>query len=458
MTNKPWRGWFREVRQSLTLPWLILFLLISTVVTQDGGTNARARIAGLRAITEAGTMRIDNYLEWTYDWSLSPNGFHYPNKAPGGVLLGLPVFALLDYPTLWLQRNKVDEKGRAPMPGYLELLLLSLFTQMLPFCALVLYAERVLRERGVPAAGVHFFALAALLGNTAGIYLNCYFGHGLAALFFTAGTLAWLQRRYAWAAAGVAAAALSDYGGACVAPLLVIATLWRERSLHPIPRLALGAAPFLGLWVWYHTVAFGGPFEIASKFINPEQLSPLEGQVNLWGTMGLVPSPEILWKLLFGTSRGILFTQPWVLVAAAMLWWPAKLGRVQGLAPLLCGGLAGLLWLNASVGGWHGGHTVGPRYLSLIFPAFALAAAWLWPQLPPASRYALALGLAVALTFRLFIFPFTNLAPDTNLWAWYWEGYANPKNATPFVRIGLGLILSGSLVWWAVRTKRISSP
>ncbi|MGZ3713205.1 MAG: hypothetical protein ACXVBE_15685, partial [Bdellovibrionota bacterium] len=262
----------------------MLFIALALAVTQFGGTNARSRIAALRAMTEAHTLTIDTYVDWTFDWSLPPSGHYYSNKAPGGALLGLPVFAALDLPVLLLTQTK-DTQGRAPEPGYLELTLFNLIMQILPFAFLVIYAGRKMLERGVPLAGVHFFALAALFGNTAAIYMNCYFGHGLAGLLFLAAVFTWLEKRYAWASFFFAATMLTDYAGACVIPFFVFATLWRERTWKVAAPVALGAAPMALLWIWYHTVAFGSPLAVASQFINPTQLVHLEGSENLWGTV-----------------------------------------------------------------------------------------------------------------------------------------------------------------------------
>lgn len=446
-------NWKKLWASSPVPPWVALFLGLALAVTQYGGTNARARIAALRAMTEARTLHIDAYADWTFDWSLAPSGHYYSNKAPGGVLLGYPVFAALDYPVL-LFNQSYDENGRAPEPGYLELTLFNLLMQLLPFSFLVLYASSKLEAQGVPRAGVHFFALTALLGNTAAIYMNCYFGHGLAALLFLAGFLAWLERKYLGAAFFLAATMLTDYGGACLIPFFVLATLWRERSWKPLLPIALGAAPCGLLWIWYHTVVFGGPLEVASKFINPTQLVPVTGGDNLWGTMGIFPIPSALYGLLFGPERGILFTQPWVLVGLPLLVFFLP----RGAGFFLGGGFFAMLWMNASVGGWYGGYTLGPRYLSLFFPAFALALAWNWARLPQLSKYFLWVGLAVALAFRAWTYPFSNLAPMENLWAYHAGKWLTDHPGTNFLRLGMVLVFSAAaFAWWRTRERRTSN-
>ena len=451
MIVRAWRETRALAAASPILPWLALFLALALAVTQYGGTNARSRIASLRAMTEARSLTIDNYVDWTYDWSLSPNGHYYSNKAPGAALLGYPVFALLDYPVLFAQQAKKDPQGRVPEPGYLELTFLSLIMQLLPFTLLVLFAARTLAARGTSLTALHFFALAALFGNTAAIYMNCYFGHGLAAIFFFAGFYAWLLGNYRWSGFFVAATLLTDYGGATVLPFFLLATIWREKDIRPLGPIALGAAPIALLWIWYHAVAFGSPFAVASQFINPSQVVPVQGSENLWGTYGAFPSTTALWGLLFGTERGLLFTQPWMLVAVVLLPWLGNLPR--GTALFLVGGLGGLLWMNASVGGWYGGYTLGPRYLALILPAFSLALAWAWPSIHAPARFALIAGLAVALAFRLWTYPFSNLAPFENLWVHHWAQFAEAKSSTPFARAAMACVFSAAAAFWALRRR-----
>ncbi|MGE3261543.1 MAG: hypothetical protein AB7K68_07175 [Bacteriovoracia bacterium] len=442
-------------QESPLLPWAALFLALALAVTQFGGTNARSRIAALRAMTEGHVLTIDSYVDWTFDWSLAPNGHYYSNKAPGGALLGLPAFALLDYPTR-LPNKKIDAQGRAPEPGYLQLTLFNLLMQLLPFAFLVLYAGRKLQERGVSSSGLHFFALAAFFGNTAAIYMNCYFGHGLAALLFLAAMLAWLERRYAWASFFFAATMLTDYAGACVIPFFLLATFWRERNGKIILPIALGAAPIALLWIWYHWVAFGSPFAVASQFINTTQLVHVEGSENLWGTVGIFPIPGALKGLLFGSERGILFTQPWILAVIPLLFFPKSKELPSGSLFLFLGGFLGVLWMNSSVGAWYGGHAIGPRYLALAFPAFALMIAWRWNELPEWARSVLWVTLGIALVFRILIYPFSNLAPMENLWLYHAGKFFEAHAGTAFLRLGIALTLSAATLLW-VKSRRAAA-
>jgi hypothetical protein len=446
-------GIVQQVGASPVLPWVLLFAILSLAVTQYGGTNARSRIAALRAMTEGQSLSIDNYVDWTYDWSLSPNGHYYSNKAPGAALFGLPIFSVLDYPVRLAQEGRRDTQGRVPEPGYLELTIFNVLMQIAPFSFLILSLSLALYRRGSTVSGMHFFALAALFGNTAAIYMNCYFGHGLAAIFFLAGFASWLWGRYGWAGFFFAATMLTDYGGACVIPFFLIAALYRERNWHPLKEIVAGAFPVSMLWIWYHVTTFDSPFAIASQFINPSQVVAVQGSENLWGTVSFFPSTNALIGLLFGTERGLLVTQPWVLLSIFLLLLPrAKLPR--GTAILLLGGFGAALWMNASVGGWSGGFTLGPRYLAFILPAFALAAAWSWQNFSAPVRLALWAGLSVALLFRLWTYPFSNLAPFENLWVYHWMQYRDSASSTPYGRLALAVVLISIACAWALKRNR----
>lgn len=425
------------LRANPAWPWVLLFLLLSSIGTELGGTNAISRVAALRAMAEGGSLHIDHYKEWSNDWSLSPNGHYYSNKAPGSALFGFPVFALIDYPVRALAPSG-DEQRRAPPPELWELWLLCLVMQLIPFSLLVLYLARYLEEQGAPPPAVHFFAVAALFGNTAGLYMGTYFGHGLASIFFLASFLFWLRRRYLVCAFFAGASLLTDYGTAALLPFLGIATLFRERQIKPVLPLALGALPMAAIFAWYHQTAFGSPFSLATFYSNPEMLVTIEGEAGS-KIHSLLPSWKAVFGLLLSTERGLLFTQPWIL-GLFLLPFRKEEKPVKGSSLFLAGGLFALIWLTAGTPAWHGGHSIGPRYLSVVFPATALLLALQWKSLAERSRLFLAAGLGVSVVFYLLAFPFTVLPPIENLWSLHFRPLSQvPWIAPAFLRFLLAL-------------------
>lgn len=437
------------------LPWGALFLLLGLMVTQYGGTNGMSRVAAMRAITEAGTLNIDNYVDWTIDWARAPDGRYYSNKAPGAIFLALPAFALTEIVSLPLARArwKIDHKGRAPQPGYAAHLAVMLSMQLVPFFLLVLWISARMLERGMSLAATHFFALSAFFGNTAAIYMNSNFGHGVSGLLFLAAFWCWLERRFLWLGVFLSWSLLSDYGVAFALPFFLLATLLRERNLRSQILIGLGASPGALIWIAYHVACFGSPFATANQFTNPEQISTLEHTgLHLWGEYSPFPSLDVVAKLLFGTSRGLLFTQPWVLAVFALPFLRSE-RLPKGAALVATGSLAGLVWMNGGFGGWHGGWCIGPRYLSVVFPALALALALGYDRVPPWAHRALWAALAVALAFRVLIYPFSNLAPEENIWAYHFRlAVGGEHRGTVVLRYFLALFAIGLAEAW--RRKR----
>jgi hypothetical protein len=432
------------IRTSPILPWIFLFVALSLAVTQYGGENAKSRDSALRAITEAHTFSIDNYADWTLDWALAPNGHYYSNKAPGPVLLGLPMFALTDAVVRFVQRDRIDQRGRAPQPGYADYLPLMLWLQILPFAFLVLLIAREL-----PSPERHFFALAALFGNTAAIYMSSNFGHGVASLLFLGAAWFWWERRYGLTGFFLSWALLSDYGVAFALPFFLIATVMREKTWKSLLQIALGAAPGAVVWIWYHTTFFGSPFHTANQFTNHTQIETLPNRWSLWGEFSPFPSPEILARLLFGTERGILFTQPWMLAVFAL---PFLRKTPKAFTILAAGSLAGLLWMNGGFGGWHGGWCVGPRYPSVVYPTMALAIALCWRQIPNPAQAILWATLIASLAFRVLVFPFSNMAPLEPLWP-YHLGKISEHPGTTALRGGIALALIAAALLWQRRQR-----
>jgi hypothetical protein len=450
------RLWNAYGRGNPAMPWVILFLFLSLIVSQRGGTNAYSRFAALRAATEAHTLHIDDYRGWTDDWSRAPNGHYYSNKAPGAFVLGLPAFALVDVVQRTLRPGDIDAMGRLPPPRFPHRIPVALTVQLVPFAVLVLVLSRHLVSVGAPLPAVHFFALAALFGNTAAIYMNSYLGHGLAALLFLAAFYDWLRAKWLRSGALMSWCLLTDYGVLFVLPAFALATLWRERSVKPFVLLLLGAVPAAIVWGWYHTAAFGSPLALASGFSNPDVMHPVAERGALWGTYSFVPYPEYVWKLLFGQERGILPTQPWILVALPLLAFAGKDRALTGGAWLLIGGFAGLLWMNAGFGGWHGGGALGPRYLCLVFPAIALMVALIWRRLPPLGRSLLWGGLAIALAFRWLVFPFPTIeVPVKPLWAYFWGMARDATTGAPYLRLTIAALAAVAATVWACRARRV---
>ena len=399
------RLWNR-VRQNPVAHWCLLFLVLATTIDTNNNDNPRSRYALLMSIAENQQLTIDPYWRTTCDWSRTPDGHYYSNKAPGPTLLALPLYLPLD---ALIVSNAKDRKVRDArrMEARESLLdLLSLALQAIPFALLVMVSAEMLAARGVSRAAIELCALAMLFGNTASMFMNTYFGHGVAAALTLGIALALPKRRHALVGLLFGLDVLSDYGTALFLPILVVLicmtaeTGWKPK-LRGVLRFALGGLAPLVVFLAYHALCFGGPLTLPNKFMNPVFVE--KGGRALWGVIDFLPNSHAAYELLFGVHRGLLVTQPWVLLLVALLllmawrkrWWMDKhlAAEARTVLPLALGGLAVLLLMNASFGGWHGGVCPGPRYLSAILPVLGLALGLSYDAFPRPLRLLLWLSV-----------------------------------------------------------------
>ena len=192
----------------------------------------------------------------------------------------------------------------------------------------------------------------------------------------------------------------------------------------------------------YHSRTFGGPFEIANRYINPLFRDRVGARIQLWGLFTL-PDRNALFQLVFGWWRGILFSQPWVLFAAVTLPFlpmsrDSRRALIYGEA-----GLVLLLLMNASFGGWHGGAASGPRYLSAALPVFAIPVALSWNSLSRLLKTALWSGLA----FSLLVFAIAKVrSPTSGLWPEWMDQFREKTFETSW-KFALELLIAAAFVW-----------
>ncbi|MCM2279286.1 MAG: hypothetical protein NDJ89_14520 [Oligoflexia bacterium] len=428
------------------LPWIVAFLFLCAFFPQEGGVNPLSRFAAMRALATEQVLHIDPYVSWTPDWAKAPDGHFYSNKAPGPMLLGAPLAWVFD-------RGRAAEE--LPAPGYRGAV--SFFLQAVPFAIAVALALGWLGARGVSFAGRNFAALAMLFGNTSALYMSSYFGHGSAAAFLLGAVVAVVGRRLALAGLLFGVSVLCDYGVALVGPPL-LGACWlmaedpRDARRQALRFLAGGVLPGV-VFGAYHWACFGGPFTLPMKFQNPEFVEPVARSGQIWGIIGLLPDFKTLGELLVGSKRGILFTQPWVLVLlpALILEWGKggwkEGGREDRALALIAGtGLSALLWMNSGFNGWHGGSSVGPRYLSMIFPVFGLVAGLVFDRFGCKGKALLWTGLGVSLVFYALVFATRDLLPGA-----LWPHFLRLAIETFAAGTGRNLLVLALVFGWAAR-------
>ena len=414
-------GFFASLVLNPARDWVLLFLVIQCLADLDGNTNAYSRWAAMAAMAEDHSLNIDNYHQHTIDWARTPDGHYYSNKAPGPAILGYPLFRLIDEISVRGTKTREERDQKRLEDRSTVLHILSVATQAVPYGLFVMLLVAALQPLRLPLSALHVTAVALLFGNTASLYMNTYFGHGMAAMFVLA--MLWALHRGMPFRIGLffGLAALCDYGAALLGlPLLWAVWHLRRSRVRILRRFLLGGLVPGAVFVAYHYHCFGGPFSLPNKFQNPAFLDVPKHVPNLWGVLRLLPKYDVVLDLLWGPARGLLYTQPWVLLCLLLspflLWrrsgWTheqrAFAKRTSGFAIV---GLALLLWMNASFGAWHGGATQGPRYLAVAFPALALALAGLFARAPGFWRQALVVTLAVSTVPFLLLFSTSDVRP-----------------------------------------------
>lgn len=401
---------WKNIKSNPILPFLLCFLALNIYSRSGGTTNAMSRYATLRAMSHDASFQINKYQEWTVDWAIK-DGIIFSNKAPAPMLLGLPIFFILDNLSLLTSKHenpalkKVTATPRA---------LLSLLMQSIPYALLcwviVLWMIAVKYNK----QAILFFSITALFANTAVIFMSYYFGHAISTLFLLATAFFLIKEDFKLVGLFYGLALLSEYTAAIILlPLLISIFYINKKNFRWVKPFIIGGI-FPGiLWCWYHIATVGSPFAIPAQFQNPRWITISEDHELLWG-MFSPPNFKILLELLIGNSRGILFTQPWVLVLIPFSLWQLfkPIGRHLKALIIFCNlSLLFLLLMNSSFNGWHGGSTSGPRYLAMIIPCFALLGAALYIQMNNIYYKILLWGsIAASLLVRALIYASTVLA------------------------------------------------
>ncbi len=397
--------------------WFYLFLAVTLFFDLKGGTNPDSRFAGILGFIEHGNPRIDSYEHYSIDWAKTPDGHYYSNKAPGPALLGLPLTWMVDSVANFGVQDKAIKDKRRDLYRFTLLKVLSLLFQVIPFLLVSALLIEWLQEQQVSQQALLLSTLALLYGTTATLFMNTYFGHGMAAVAFLFLIWALLREKFVWAGFFTGFGLLADYGSAFVIPILfghlLISRQWKKA--FPIIIGALVPAVF---WIGYHTYCFGSPFTLPGKYQNP--LFVESSRHAIWGIIGLIPNPKALFELVLGKYRGLLFTQPWVLFICFLSLYYLKSLKHRWLFGFVLLTQLCLLIMNAAFGNYHGGSTPGPRYLSASLPAFALLLGLLYDQTPIWIRRVLWGSVLVSVVFFLLVYS-TELdaKPAEVLWVKY---------------------------------------
>ena len=358
----------RRARALLVL-YGALALFVTPVFPHFLSPNEFARWAVAASVAERGTAEVSwlsPLLGPGFEDLSGRDGRLYANKAPGLAAIALP-----GYLAARLVFGPPTRETLRP-----SLTAMRLVGATLPVLLLgVVFAKAAARFGGdSPRIAVALFAL--LFATPLFAYGLLLFSHVLAAAgLFGAWAAAFLPaeprrlaRREVLAGALLGLAVLSEPPVVVPAVFLVGCVAWRRGAARPL-RILLGAVPFAACLLAYNAICFGGPFEFSSG----HEVDPSFRSLAASGVFGVsLPSLGVLFRLLVDPSKGLFVFAPVLFLGLRAL--PAS-ARVLGRAAAAALGLLplSLLLLYAGYPNWHGGFTVGPRYLVpalpfLVFP------------------------------------------------------------------------------------------
>ena len=373
--------------------WAFLAAVVIPVFPHFNSPNEFTRWATAAAIVEYHTFevtRLEPLLGEGFEDLSRVNGHDYSNKAPGGAIVGLPGYAI------------ASMTAGPPSPENMRVTLtaMRLVASTLPTLLLaIVFAWSTSKKSGELAL------IALLFGTPLFAYGMLNFSHALtASALFGAWVLLHLRPSVAgdFAAGALIGVAVTSEYPAAIAGAVIVACAIGQRSLF---RVIAGGLPFAIALALYNKAIFGSYFALSSGF----ERDPAFRKLATRGLFGIgIPDPIVILRLLFDPSKGLLIFSPVLVVAllaipAARAELPPRQFWSLVLAPLA------IFLTYAGYPNWHGGWTVGVRYLVPALPFVAMLLAFARDRLKPVTTLLLGASIAAVVTTSL-VFPF--IPPD----------------------------------------------
>lgn len=367
--------------------------------------NQNSRLNLVLAIVDDGTLHIDKYYQNTGDYAVF-DGHYYSDKAPGLSFLAVPVYALVK-PVLNTAPAQVLMARLAASSSFADTLnsegtgirsekvyyaivlyLVTIATAALPSAALGVLIFELLALTTRNNAASLIAALVYGLATNAFPYAGSFFGHQLVAfLLFGAFSIAFFvghkglpARWLALSGFMLGYAVITEYPTALIAGgvfLYALAAIPRRQIGQSLALLIAGGLPPGLLLIAYDLAVFGTILPVGYAH------SALYTDIHSQGLISLVgPNAPALWGISFSRFRGLFFVAPILLLAIpGFVIWARRRIYILELGACLWAVISFFLFNGSSVM-WHGGFSIGPRYLLPMMPFMTLAvgaaiAAWL---------------------------------------------------------------------------------
>lgn len=387
--------------------YLLLGLLVVPVYPHFVSPNEFSRWATTASIVETGSPEVSWLLPLLGSGleDLAQVGDRvYSNKAPAGAVLAIPAYVagrmVLGEPSV--------ENLRASL--YLCRILFATIPALLTAGVFGTIAV-VTRARPQPFA---LGLLGLLFGTPLFAYGLLFFSHAFSAFCLLAiWSLLYLPGLSEWRWSPLISGALgglavtSEYTTAVPLAVLVIGLMTSRRWADTLITMS-GGLPFAILLSVYQKTLFGSYFAVSSGNERFAEFRELASS----GLFGIgMPSFTNLVSILFDPSRGLLVFSPFLVIGLLSLprvyrELPRPAFMTLVLAPL------SLLLLISGYPNWHGGWTVGMRYLVPVIPLMVVP--FLYSR-PGWGSSALIGASVLATTATTLGFPFV---PNDLPWPW----------------------------------------
>jgi hypothetical protein len=387
--------------------FLLVFFSYAAFVQSPRGQNVSSRMFLVLSLLEDGQITIDKFQHLTID-KASVNGRYYSDKAPGMAFMALPVAALSRVALQIAGRSSaaLGADGQFTESYYYITYACQVMTSGVSSALLVLAIYVAAVSLGASRLGAVFAALVCGLGTPLWGWATAFTGHATAAsLLFVgfAGVVDLLRRKESpkhdrrvgfMVGACLTWAFVVEYTAAPASGLILLYGLFEARRWS-WARLGRAAAPAaagclvcVAPLLLYNRAAFGSVMSIGYQ-----NMVGFEGMSE--GFFGIrVPDVTILWELLLGQYRGLMWLSPVLLAVLPALTFMAVDRDYRALSVLIVAIVSYYLLMNAGYFMWHGGWSTGPRHITPILPFVALTIAILWMKTGRAVRTGLA-GLAL---------------------------------------------------------------
>lgn len=339
--------------------YCLLALLVIPIYPHFASPNEVTRWLLAAAVVDEGSLEVSSQLEIVgprVEDLATFEGKVYSNKTPGATLAALPGYIFA----------RVLAGPASARNLRFGMTLMRLCASTLPLLLVAAFLAMQLARCGADPKRQRFAAFVLLFCTPLFAYGLLLFSHTLAAAaLFTAWGLLFLDggsaKKIVGAGACIGIAVLAELPLAIPAAALVIGAFVRHRARGGLLLLA-GGVPFALMLGAYNQAIFGDPFELASGHERFAQFRAM-ASTGLFG-IGL-PSIDGVGGLLFDLSKGLFVFSPLLLFAFVRVRTLdiSRTARVTLiLVPLVT------LLVYGGYANWHGGWTVGPRYILAVVP------------------------------------------------------------------------------------------